>query len=152
MSLRHTLFHSFLSAAFCFSLNTVQAQQPSDTKLYGHINKLGAVFTSAGLIPQSTQFPTPVLKVRLGSPAYYAGIQAGDRILSGNVGENLLSAKIERNGQIFFVKLRAKTDTLGPLQAKTPEQIHRMGLGDFDITFIVDHSVFSIPPTRFIMT
>ncbi len=122
----------------------VEAQKPSEKKLYGHINKLGAIFLSAGVVPQSTQFPTPVLRVRLGSPAYYAGVQAGDQILSGNVGENILNLKIQRGAQIFLTRLRAKTDTtltpFKPLQAAASEQTLIMGLKDFDITFIVDHS------------
>ncbi len=146
MSLRTVFFQKWLwlTAFFLMVPLAVEAQKPSETKLYGQINKLGAIFLSAGVVPQSTQFPTPVLRVRLGSPAYYAGVQAGDHILSGNVGENHLNLKIQRGAQIFLTRLRAKTDNaltpFKPLQSNAPQQTLKMGLKDFDIAFIVDHS------------
>jgi len=134
-----TLFFSAL-----LSTAAVLGQGTPSTKLYGHINKLGAVFVSSGVIPQSTQMPTIVLKVRIGSPAYYAGLQAGDQILVGNVGQNLLSLKIQRNGQIFFAKLRAKTDettiATPPLVANVDSLKLWSALRKFDVTFLVDHS------------
>ncbi|HEY9731347.1 MAG TPA: hypothetical protein V6C89_05510 [Drouetiella sp.] len=58
--------------------------------------------------------------VRMGSTAYYKGIENGDKIKSVGVSNDFLTIQIERNGQPFQVQLRALTPTAAstvPLRA-----------------------------------
>ncbi|QQR57374.1 MAG: VWA domain-containing protein [Candidatus Melainabacteria bacterium] len=127
--------------------NSEPTQKPVEKKvLYGHINELGSIFVSSGLYPQSTQFPTPVLKVKMGSPAYYAGIKEGDQINEYQLGTNLLKLKINRNGKIFLASMRARTDKTNLLKSNANNMATGVNSGfwnklkEFDIVFVVDRS------------
>lgn len=116
--------------------------KPANTKLYGQINAFGAACLSSGVVPLSTQLPTSIENIKPGSPAYYAGVLKGDKILSASLETNRLNLKIERNNQIFLVRLRARTDnTAKPtLQSQTARFNIWEKLGGYNIAFIIDHS------------
>lgn len=126
---------------FASTISCIAKEEPKKL-LYGHINELGSIFVSSGVIPQSTQFPTPVLKVRQGSPAYYAGVQANDQILNCKVVDHYLILNIKRNGQVYLAKLRAKTDkTPKALQSQLNDnQSFWDRLSKYDIELVIDHS------------
>lgn len=135
------------SSALQVNCEPSQKSAAEKKMLYGHINELGSIFVSSGLYPQSTQFPTPVLKVKIGSPAYYAGIKEGDQINEYQLGTNLLKLKINRNGKIFLASMRARTDKTKILTSQANNMSAGLNserfwkkLKEYDILLIVDRS------------
>jgi hypothetical protein len=116
------------------------ATSPS-RRLYGQINAFGSACVSSGVTPLSTQLPTTVEDVKTGSPAYYAGVEKGDRILSASLETNRLALQIERQGKIYLVKMRAKTD---PPSTRLASDASRFSLAEklkaYRIKLIIDHS------------
>lgn len=112
------------------------------TKLYGQISRFGAACVSSGVIPVSTQLPTMVDKVKPGSSGFYAGVCAGDKILSASVEDGFLQLKIERASKIYLVKMRAKTDSPGRVSLQS--QATRFDLWEklkgFQVSLVIDHS------------
>ncbi len=49
-----------------------------------------------------------VAKVRLGTEAYYSGVQKGDRILDARAIANEFTLNIERDGKTYQVNLRRR--------------------------------------------
>ncbi len=82
----------------------------SGNKLFGQVSVFGSACLSSGFRPESTQLPTTVEQVKMGTPAFNAGLAVGDRILSAKIGDNLLHLRIERNGKQYELSLRARTD------------------------------------------
>lgn len=79
-------------------------------KLFGQVSVFGSACLSSGFRPESTQLPTTVEQVKMGTPAFNAGLAVGDRILSAQIGDNLLRLRIERSGKQYELSLRARTD------------------------------------------
>ena len=86
----------------------------STTKLRGQINAFGMYCVSSGVTPLSTQLPTTVEEVKPGTPAFYAGVVAGDRILQAFIEKDKFSLKIERNGRIYLATMQPKMDSIRP--------------------------------------
>ncbi|MBX9939341.1 MAG: VWA domain-containing protein [Candidatus Obscuribacterales bacterium] len=81
-----------------------------NNKLFGQVSVFGSACLSSGFRPESTQLPTTVEQVKMGTPAFNAGLAVGDRILSAQIGDNLLRLRIERSGKQYELSLRARTD------------------------------------------
>lgn len=112
------------------------------TKLYGQINAFGTACVSSGITPLSTQLPTSIEFVKPGSPAYYAGVAKGDKILSATLETNRINLKIERNSQIFLVKLRARTDAAPRPKLTTAATRFNLfeKLRAYKLAFLIDRS------------
>jgi len=118
-----------------------ESELKSATRLYGHLNGFGAACISGGITPVSTQLPTFIEKVKPGSPAFYAGVCQGDKILSASAANNQLSLTIKRNEQIYLVKIRAKADSLNKTLSSQTVALNLWDrLKDFKIVFVLDHS------------
>ncbi len=89
---------------------TTKSATASGNKLFGQVSVFGSACLSSGFRPESTQLPTTVEQVKMGTPAFNAGLAVGDRILSAKIGDNLLHLRIERNGKQYELSLRARTD------------------------------------------
>jgi hypothetical protein len=145
MRLLFTITATALVSLSCASAawSAPQLKPDNGPKLYGQISAFGAACISSGVTPLSTQLPTSVELVKPGSPAYYAGVQQGDKILSATLETNRLNLKIERNSQIFLVKLRARTDTVSKAPATSAPAV-RFNLWEklkaYKLAFIIDHS------------
>lgn len=114
----------------------------STTKLRGQINAFGMYCVSAGVTPLSTQLPTTVEEVKPGTPAFYAGVVAGDRILQAFIEKDKFSLKIERNGRIYLATMQPKMDSIRPvaLDSRYPHDKLSSVLRTYQIRLIVDHS------------
>ncbi|MBY0357973.1 MAG: hypothetical protein K2W82_08230 [Candidatus Obscuribacterales bacterium] len=121
-----------LVAASSFCCNQAQAQDhtyhetpPSTpdkpTKLYGKVDIITSSCANAGITLSSSTLPAKIDGLRLGSPAYYAGIRKDDKVLSAKIVENKLNLILERKGQKFSARLltvaTALKDDLAPLAA-----------------------------------
>ncbi|MBP6747297.1 hypothetical protein KA344_18850, partial [bacterium] len=106
------------------------------------ISRFGAACVSTGVIPVSTQLPTMVDRVKPGSSGFYAGVCAGDKILSASVEDGFLQLKIERGSKIYLVKMRAKTDSSSraSLQSQTTRFDLWRTLQGFQVSLVIDHS------------
>jgi hypothetical protein len=96
------------------------------TVLTGHVNVLAGACASAGITIEATTLPTRITKVRIGSPAYYAGVAENDQVLQGLLGANTMQLRFERDHKQYVVNLRYNPDNLSPL-AQKPAKVHLSG-------------------------
>jgi Mg-chelatase subunit ChlD len=91
-----------------------QAKSPSTSSitLSGEVNILAGACAASGFTIKGNKLPAVVEKVRMGSAAAYAGLSAGDRILTGQIGENKMFLAIERSGKRYAVALQYTPDNL----------------------------------------
>lgn len=90
------------------------ATSAEKVKLFGRIDKLSAACAAAGVLLESRQMPTKILKVRLGSPASYAGLSVDDQVLAGTIYGDKMRLSISRDGKPYQVDLRIEPDNLSP--------------------------------------
>ncbi|MCA0315607.1 MAG: VWA domain-containing protein [Candidatus Melainabacteria bacterium] len=109
-------------------------------KLFGQVSVFGSACLSSGFRPESTQLPTTVEQVKMGTPAFNAGLAVGDRILSAKIGDNLLHLRIERSGKQYELSLRARTDIRLDGAAVNLKSDLYAQLRNYRISFIVDRS------------
>lgn len=86
--------------------NSVGPGKAAPTRLYGRVDALSGAMHGAGLTIESLTLPTPVLAVRGGSPAYWAGVKVGDKLTKMEMQGDILQVNIVRNGQTFAANLR----------------------------------------------
>jgi hypothetical protein len=143
------------------------AQRPavcSNQKLYGQIDEVNYVCGAAGISLIGNKLPGKVESVRMGSPAYYAGVDKGDQILSGSIGQNKLAIIINRGGKTYSLsvdtgpvdlsKMHAQKDDtkiperevtprkfpIGDVSQPSPEDPPLKRLSQRDIVIVVDAS------------
>lgn len=119
---------------------TKSATATGGNKLFGQVSVFGSACLSSGFRPESTQLPTTVEQVKMGTPAFNAGLAVGDRILSAKIGDNLLHLRIERNGKQYELSLRARTDIRLESAAVNLKSDLYAQLRNYRISFIVDRS------------
>ncbi len=127
-----------------------RAKNDKPIKLYGHIDELTFMSSSAGVQLSGGAFPKKVVGVSLGSSAAYSGLRDGDKVLSVTANDNNLLFQIERKGKRY--EANVATDVFG-LKA---EFEHRkvpwaLNVGAFDkelekltsceLVFLLDRSV-----------
>jgi Mg-chelatase subunit ChlD len=85
----------------------------SSVKLYGQVDELLSACANAGVEISSTTLPARIQKVRLGSPAFYAGLQDNDVILKGALDNGRLHITFRRGAAIYAIDLatQASADT-----------------------------------------
>lgn len=115
------------------------------TKLFGQVSTFGSACLSAGITPESTQLPTLIQSVKMGTPAYSAGVASGDKILAAKVGANVLQIRIERNGKMYELSLRARTDVQLDTSRLIGNAVALKGdvfdkLKSYRVSFIIDRS------------
>src|SRR5271156_604544 len=66
---------------------------------------------SAGLSLSSPVLPAMITKVTPGSPAYNADLVERDRVVSGQLGNNVLSLVIERNGHVYATQINCSASS-----------------------------------------
>ncbi len=79
--------------------------------LYGHIDELSYLCSSAGVKLSSGHLPARVVKIALGSSASYSGLAEGDRVLDIRTEPSLLTLTIERAGKQYQAAIA--TDVYG---------------------------------------
>ncbi len=87
------------------SKTKTSSDTPSKIRLYGQVNELLSACANAGVEISSTTLPARIQKVRLGSPAYYGGLQDNDIILKGNLDNNRLKLTIRRGPSLYALDL-----------------------------------------------
>jgi tetratricopeptide (TPR) repeat protein len=90
----------------CLAANDKSASAPTPSvKLKGKVDIVFSSCSAAGITLSSSNLPASIDKVRLGSPAFYANLAAGDKVLSAQLNNNSLALLIERHGQKFSTQL-----------------------------------------------
>ncbi len=119
-----TIFISlaFVCAANYFTINCCTAKtnaQPEVTKvkLFGRVDALSVACSAAGIRLESRQLPTSILKVRLGSPASYAGVLDDDQVISGTISGDTMHLNLKRQGKQYSVALKIRGDGAATLTA-----------------------------------
>jgi hypothetical protein len=130
-----------------------EAANKTSKTLYGRIDAIGDMCSSAGVTLSSRSMPTTVESLRPGSASYYSGLAEGDKVLSGKIEDNRVSLLIERNGKQYAVKLntmynplspeiakagKARTDTLKGVARQEGTSLSE--LARYDIVLVVDRS------------
>jgi hypothetical protein len=100
-------------------LSAADMPKKENKTLYGRIDMIGEMCSSAGVTLASRNMPTTVENLRAGSPAYYSGLAEGDRVLAGSVENNKVVLQIERNGKKYAVQLATMYNPLQAESAKT---------------------------------
>lgn len=161
-------------AGLCLAYWTISGVQAADKKsgtigqasaavkpitLTGHVNVLAGACAAAGITIEATTLPTMITKVRIGSPAYYAGVAENDKVLQGQLDQNTMMLRIERGGKQYTVSLRYTPDNLMVRKPKAdkveklpvqPKQVRLAAeatkaadwqkLKEYDITILLDSS------------
>ncbi|MBU6451068.1 MAG: hypothetical protein KGS72_04765 [Cyanobacteria bacterium REEB67] len=122
----------------------------STTTLHGGISALAGACAGAGITIEASTLPTSITKVRLGSPAAYAGLQDGDKLLQGNLNSNNMQLLIERAGKRYGITLRYTPDDLVAghrnkannlrLSAEATKSSDWKQLKNYDIALMIDAS------------
>jgi Mg-chelatase subunit ChlD len=94
-----------------------QAVKPSSMKLYGEVNELLSACANAGVEITSTTLPAHIQKVRMGSAAFYAGLQDNDVILKGTLDNNRLHLTFRRGAALYAVDLATQAGASTPSEA-----------------------------------
>jgi len=149
---RSILLLSILSF-LCQSVSASDTANKASKTLYGRIDAIGDMCSSAGVTLSSRNMPTTVESLRKGSAAYYSGLAEGDKVLSGKIENDKLSLLIERNGKQYAVKLNTMYNPLSPETAKEgktktdilkgsarEEATSLSELAKYDIVLVVDRS------------
>ena len=84
---------------------------PASVKLFGHIDELSYMCSSAGVKLSGSGLPAQVSKLSLGSAAAYSGLKAGDKVLHAEMDNNILNLTVDRNGKKYQAKIA--TDVYG---------------------------------------
>jgi hypothetical protein len=106
MKTRNFLLAALILLAFANAeTNDANTSLASPVLLKGKIDELDSSCNAAGITISSRTLPCQVTRVRLGSPALYAGVAENDKILSAQISEKKMALLIERNGQKFSVYL-----------------------------------------------
>lgn len=122
-------------------------------KLYGRVDELSSTMHGAGLKIESLTLPSRVVKVRMGSPAYYAGMAEEDSIEKMTLNADTLQVVFRRNGKIYGANIAtappAQTNSPGtPLRSPTVRSTRALKtqiadwsyLKDYDICVLIDRS------------
>ncbi len=138
----------FIPPAYC---------QQSSVKLYGQVNELLSACANAGIEITSTTLPARIKKVRMGSSAFYGGLQDNDIIVKGTLDNNRLSLTIHRGPATYAIDLATQAGAASPavslkskadsvtLSAGTDKQVESKDpawkkLKTYDIVMLIDQS------------
>jgi hypothetical protein len=142
MKLKHIMVA--LIALALASPTTALGAKPPTKRLTGSIDQWSALCNAAGLRLKGAQ----VEKVMLGTPAYYSGLRANDKILKCDVGDNSMKVTFEREGKQFGVNIATHPSAIQPGGASAarpaaalvsePEALER--LRDCDVVIFIDCS------------
>lgn len=83
----------------------VVKEKASNLTLYGHIDELSYLCSSAGVRLTKGALPAKVDKVSLGSAAAYSGLRTGDKILQARYDDNAITFYIERKGKTYQARV-----------------------------------------------
>lgn len=81
---------------------------PTAKKLYGRVDELAGAMHGAGIKIESLSLPTKVTEVRMGSPAFYAGLEAGDQVEKINRNDDVMQVIFRRQGKIYGATMRTR--------------------------------------------
>jgi hypothetical protein len=84
---------------------------PAAVKLFGHIDELSYMCSSAGVKLSGSGLPSTVSKLSLGSAAAYSGLKTGDKVLHAEMDDNILNLTVDRRGKKYQAKIA--TDVYG---------------------------------------
>lgn len=118
-------------SCFVAAPNMVQAgtaTKPQKTiKLYGQIDEMAYLMSSAGIKLSSSKLPAKVLKMSLGSSGSYSGIREGDELTGVKFDDDNLVLTVNRNGKVY--QANVATDVNG-LKKEFETRKIKWSLGD----------------------
>jgi hypothetical protein len=124
------LFLAFLSALIAATTPcavTAENKGAKPIKLFGQIDELTFLTSSAGVKLSGKSLPAKVDNISLGSSAAYSGMRKGDKVLSANATDNNIVFTIERAGKRY--EANVATDVTG-LKAEFEHRKIKWSLGD----------------------
>lgn len=117
----------FLLAPHTVLAETKQKAPQKTIKLFGEIDELSYMTSSAGIQLSSTKLPAKVLKLSLGSSGSYSGIREGDELTGVKYDDNNLVLTVKRNGKQY--QANVATDVYG-LKKEFETRKIKWSLGD----------------------
>jgi len=141
---------SLWGSDYSANLTAAAAEKTTTTKLHGGISTLAGAMSGAGISIEASTLPTTITRVRMGTPAAYAGVCQGDKLIQGAIGTNSMQLLIDRGGKRYSVNLRYTPDDLVVTAAKKKEQMKLAAalskdadwktLKQYDIALLIDAS------------
>lgn len=116
---------------FCAAPHAVPADKRAPIKLYGQIDELSFLTSSAGIRLTSNKFPSNVSKVSLGSAGAYSGLREGDKVFGVRATDSNLLFSIERNGKRYEANVATDVNGLKS-EFETRKIPYSFGDGAFD--------------------
>ena len=104
-----------LSQACLLPADAQKAQTPvvqKATRLVGQISQMALMCMAAGLSLDDYDLPSYVTKVKMGTPAQYANVLEGDRVISVKGSETKLTMVIERQKQRYQVDIPIRLEAV----------------------------------------
>ncbi|MBX9940151.1 MAG: VWA domain-containing protein [Candidatus Obscuribacterales bacterium] len=86
------------------------AKQGEKPKLYGRVDQVSSTMNGAGIKIESLALPSKVTGVRLGSPAYYAGLMPNDLVDGIKLNGDLLQVTFQRSGKRYGISVRSSPE------------------------------------------
>lgn len=149
LKLKHAEVLPFL-LALCFlplSFQGSASGAEKKTQLVGKIDYRAAALASVGLYLDREKFPARISRVKMGTPAFYGGLQVGDLVSNIVFEGKEIQLPLIRNGRKFFLKLAQPipkvTDSQKEAFAEPAQKVSEpisYSLKDCDLVFMVDIS------------
>lgn len=133
---------SFILSLLAVLLFAVIPSPAAKTTLYGKIDEWASLCNAAGIKLNGAT----VEKVMLGTPAYYSGLRANDKLVNCVVEDKKLKLTFERDGKRYGATIATHPAAMVPTSSKTTiatsasEQQALNKLKDYDIIIFVDCS------------
>ena len=104
-----------LCGSLCLPAAAQKTQTPvvqKATRLVGQISQMALMCMAAGLSLDDYDLPSYVTKVKMGTPAQYANVLEGDRVISVKGSETKLTMVIERKKQRYQVDIPIRMEAV----------------------------------------
>ncbi|MBN8660643.1 MAG: VWA domain-containing protein [Candidatus Obscuribacter phosphatis] len=101
-----TMSALLLSSALPMS-QAAPSKQVEKPKLYGRVDQVSSTMNGAGIKIESLALPSKVTGVRLGSPAYYAGLMQNDLVDGIKLNGDVLQVTFQRAGKRYGISVRS---------------------------------------------
>ncbi|MBY0549382.1 MAG: VWA domain-containing protein [Candidatus Obscuribacterales bacterium] len=101
--MRLTVFSILLTVAL-LSI-AVRTEAADSVKLQGKVDVVADACAAAGVTLSRNTLPALVEGCGLGTPAAYAGVRKGDRVVSGKIEEDRIVLNFERKGKVYQARL-----------------------------------------------
>lgn len=128
----------------------IGARGADSVKLQGKVDVVADACAAAGVKLSRNTLPALVEGTGLGTPAAYAGVRKGDRVISGKIEDDRIILNFERKGTVYqarlattpLMKMNAKKDKSSiPELPVNEDPVFEGSIADKDLELLARHNV-----------